>query len=61
MATAIYLLLFQKSSLSDPKGVQSMRLNISPDGYASLQVTSLNRDPISFNGTIEEKTKPKSY
>jgi hypothetical protein len=48
-----------KSSLSDPKAVQSMRLDVSPDGYASLQVTSFNRDPISFNGTIEERRHSK--
>src|SRR5476651_414263 len=44
----------------DPLGVQSLRLSISTDGYASLQVTNFNRDPISFNGTIEPKGKGTS-
>ncbi len=43
------------SKISDPRAVQSLRLNITPDGYASLQVISYNRDPISFDGTIEAK------
>jgi len=50
----------QKSSLSDPRAVKTMRLDISPDGYASLQVVSLNRDPISFNGEITDIEKPKN-
>jgi Domain of unknown function (DUF4251) len=38
--------------------VQQVRLNISSNGYASLQVISTNRDPISFDGYIQEaKTK----
>jgi len=41
-------------NISDLKDVQSLRLSISTDGYAFLQVISTNRDPISFNGTIEE-------
>lgn len=41
-------------NISDFKNVQMMRLSISTDGYAFLQVISSNRDPISFNGTIEE-------
>jgi ABC-type oligopeptide transport system substrate-binding subunit len=53
------ILITPKSSLSDPRAVQSMRLYVSPDGYASLQVTSLNRDPISFDGVVQEKDKPK--
>jgi len=32
-----------------------MFLSISEDGYASLQVTSSQRDPISFQGYIEKK------
>ena len=42
-------------SASDPNAVQSLRLYISSDGYASLQITNMNRDPITFNGTIEPK------
>jgi len=36
----------------DYKDVQQMTLSISSDGYASLQVTSTNRQPISFNGVV---------
>lgn len=42
-------------NMSDSRDVQSLRLDISADGYASLQVTSTNRDNISFNGTIENR------
>ncbi|MDN3547880.1 DUF4251 domain-containing protein [Mucilaginibacter aquaedulcis] len=42
-------------SISDGRDVQTMTLNISQDGFASLQVISTNRDPISFNGTIEKR------
>ena len=42
----------------DFRDVQQMTLTISSTGYASLQVTSINRQPISFNGTIvAPKTK----
>jgi hypothetical protein len=44
-------------NISDWRDVQALRLDISADGYASLQVTSSNRDPISFNGTIEKRGK----
>jgi len=49
----------KNKSIGDTKAVQSMRLYISSDGYASLQITNVNRDPVSFNGTIEERIKPK--
>jgi len=42
-------------SAGDPKAVQSFRFFISSDGYATLQIINLNRDPISFNGTIEPR------
>jgi hypothetical protein len=35
--------------------VQTMRLSISQTGYASLNITSSNRDPISFDGYIEAR------
>jgi len=41
----------------DYSDVQQMTLNISSTGYASLQMTSTNRQPISFNGTV---VAPKS-
>jgi hypothetical protein len=34
--------------ITDWRDVQQMKLDISPDGYASLFVNSTNRDPISF-------------
>jgi hypothetical protein len=37
------------------RDVQQMRLDISPDGYASLFVNSSNRDPISFEGNVVAK------
>lgn len=36
----------------DYSNVQQLSLSVSADGYASLQVTSTNRQSISFNGTI---------
>jgi hypothetical protein len=44
---------------ADAKDVEKMYLNISDDGYASLQITSVNRDPISFQGYIEGKPEKK--
>jgi len=37
------------------RDVQQMTLDISKDGYASLAVTSSNRDPISFEGNVVAK------
>jgi len=39
----------------DAKDVQKMYITITKDGYATLQITSLNRDPISYQGYIEAK------
>ena len=41
----------------DYRDVQQMTLTISSTGYATAQVTSTNRQPISFNGTV---VAPKS-
>jgi hypothetical protein len=41
------------NNISDWRDVQQLRLTISSDGYATLQVTSSNRDPISFYGYIK--------
>lgn len=38
----------------DVPEVQELRLNISTDGYATLQVTNTNRQAISFYGEITE-------
>ena len=43
----------------DYRDVQQMSLTISEDGYASLQVTSINRQPISFSGYITAVKPPK--
>lgn len=47
----------KERNLADWRDVQTFNLNISPDGYGSLQVTSSNRDPISFNGYVEARRK----
>jgi hypothetical protein len=45
----------------DVKIVQQLVFFVSPDGYASLQVTLTDRQPISFNGYVrEKKEKPTS-
>ena len=43
----------------DAADVQKLNLRISSSGYATLQVTSTNRQPISFNGVIEENRQSK--
>lgn len=43
----------------DVRDVQQFFLSVSEDGYASLQVTSTNRQAISFNGIIAEKRSRK--
>lgn len=44
---------------TDTKDVKQMRFSLSDNGYGTLSVTNLNRDPISFYGYIEENKKPK--
>ena len=41
----------------DAKDVQRLNFTVSDNGYATLQVTSNNRQPISFNGYIVERKK----
>ena len=53
------LIIPKEKNINDAKAVQSIRLSLSSSGYGSLQVLSMNRDPISFDGTIEERRKPK--
>ncbi|MGX5820920.1 DUF4251 domain-containing protein [Chitinophaga lutea] len=43
----------------DVRDVQQLFLSVSEDGYASLQVTSTNRQPISFNGVVSERKERK--
>jgi len=43
----------------DNRDVQQMTLNISSEGYTNLQVTSINRQPISFSGIIVAPKPPK--
>jgi len=40
----------------DTRDVRQMFLTVSESGYASLQLTSNNRQAISFNGYIKERT-----
>ncbi|GAC1301826.1 MAG: DUF4251 domain-containing protein [Mucilaginibacter sp.] len=51
------LIVPKDKNISDMRDVQSLRLSITSSGYASLSVTSTNRDPISFDGYIEKKRK----
>jgi hypothetical protein len=39
----------------DVQDIQQVNLTVSEGGSASLQVTSNNRQPISYNGVIEER------
>jgi hypothetical protein len=43
----------------DVPEVQMMNLSVSSEGYATLQVTSTTKQPISFNGIIVERKTPK--
>lgn len=47
----------KEKNMADWRDVQTFNLSISHDGFGSLQVTSTNRDPISFNGYIEARRK----
>ena len=40
---------------ADKSEVQQLHLSISKSGYATLQVVSTNRDPITFNGYITSR------
>ncbi|EHQ27166.1 DUF4251 domain-containing protein [Mucilaginibacter paludis] len=39
------------------KDVQKMYLSVGKDGYATLQITSNSRDPISFRGYVQARKK----
>ena len=43
--------------VSDMRDVQTLQLSVTASGYAYLNVSSTNRDPISFNGYIQERSK----
>ncbi len=43
----------------DNRDVQQLFLSVSENGYASLQVTSNNRSPISYNGIITAESGRK--
>ncbi len=43
-----------------PGDVNRMILNVSPGGYATLQVLSFNRQPISFNGWLQDVPTKKA-
>lgn len=42
---------------TDAKNINSLTLSISSDGYASLAVSSFNRDFITFDGYLKEPSK----
>jgi hypothetical protein len=44
----------KRTTINTVGDVQIMRLNVGKDGYATMYVTSTNRQPITFNGYIEE-------
>ena len=48
-----------EKDMSGVKDVQLLRLSVSADGFASLQVMCLNREGISFTGYIDEQKKEK--
>lgn len=48
-----------KQDISDANGVQFLRLSVGNNGYASLQVINSNRDPITFEGTVEARHQKK--
>jgi hypothetical protein len=48
-----------KQDLGDANAVQSLRLSVGAGGYATLQVNNMNRDPITFQGTIEHRRVKK--
>lgn len=41
----------------DAGDVRELHLSVSQDGYASLQVLSNNREPITFNGIVTERSR----
>ena len=43
----------------DNSDIQQFRFTIYDNGSASLNVTNISRDPISFNGAIKEEKKKK--
>ncbi len=49
----------KENNMQGSKDVRYLRLTIGSSGYATLQVTSNNRDPISYNGTIEARNPKK--
>ena len=53
------MIIPKDKDMSGVQDVQQLRFYITPDGYATLQVNCLNRDAISFNGTIEEVKNEK--
>lgn len=48
-----------KMDFKDTKDAQSMMLSVSENGYATLNVNSNNRQPITFNGYLSEAKQKK--
>jgi hypothetical protein len=42
-------------NLNSALSVKAMRLTVSANGYASLEITSFNRSPIMFGGYVRER------
>ncbi len=47
----------KKTTLNTSSDIQQMKLTVGKDGYATMYITSLHRQPITFNGFIEEVKK----
>ncbi|MFD2146339.1 DUF4251 domain-containing protein [Mucilaginibacter antarcticus] len=47
----------KRTELNTNSDVQQMKLNVGKDGYATMYITSLHRQPITFNGYVEEVKK----
>jgi hypothetical protein len=43
----------KKTTLQTITDVQIMRLTVNKDGFATMHITSINRQPITFNGYVE--------
>jgi hypothetical protein len=44
----------KKTTIQTVDDVQLMKLTVGKDGYATMYITSINRQPITFNGYIEQ-------
>jgi hypothetical protein len=47
----------KKTTLNTNSDVQQMRLTVNADGFATMYITSMHRQPITFTGFVEEVKK----